>query len=97
MGIKAAGGTHDDYTEHDKTMVEERRPVMLVNPDRIIGNAQHRLIQTTTRGPERGASPSTRRGSLWTDGAHIGAALAAVDEREIRQCRAIGCFAWSGC
>ena len=33
----AAGGTHDDWDEYDRVMVEERRAVILVEPERIIG------------------------------------------------------------
>lgn len=35
----AAGGTHDDLGEYDRVMAEEGRTVVLVSPDRIIGNA----------------------------------------------------------
>lgn len=35
----AAGGTHDDFGEYDRVMAEEGRTVVLVSPDRIIGNA----------------------------------------------------------
>jgi len=33
----AAGGTHDDWDEYDRVMVEERRAVVLVHPERVIG------------------------------------------------------------
>lgn len=33
----AAGGTHDDWDEYDRVMVEERRSVVLVAPERVIG------------------------------------------------------------
>ncbi len=33
----AAGGTHDDWDEYDRVMVEERRAVVVVKPQRIIG------------------------------------------------------------
>lgn len=36
--FQAAGGTHDDYEEYDRAMIEERRAVILVTPDRILGN-----------------------------------------------------------
>ena len=35
----AAGGTHDDFDEYDRAMVEGGRTAVLVSPDRIIGNA----------------------------------------------------------
>jgi hypothetical protein len=34
----AAGGTHDDLDEYDRTMVEGGRTAVLVSLDRIIGN-----------------------------------------------------------
>jgi PPOX class probable F420-dependent enzyme len=34
----AAGGTHDDWTEYDRVMAEQRRVVVLVTPVRIYGN-----------------------------------------------------------
>jgi PPOX class probable F420-dependent enzyme len=34
----AAGGTHDDFDEYDRTMVEERRVAVLVTPTRIYSN-----------------------------------------------------------
>jgi hypothetical protein len=36
--FQAAGGTHDDFDEYDRAMVEERRTAVLVAPDRILGN-----------------------------------------------------------
>lgn len=34
----AAGGTHDDWDEYDRTMVEQRRTVVLVAPTRVYSN-----------------------------------------------------------
>ena len=34
----AAGGTHDDLQEYDRAMVEEKRVVVCVTPERILGN-----------------------------------------------------------
>jgi len=34
----AAGGTHDDFDEYDRVMVEDRRTAVLVRPDRIATN-----------------------------------------------------------
>lgn len=34
----AAGGTHEDFDEYDRVMVAERRAVVLVAPDRILGS-----------------------------------------------------------
>jgi PPOX class probable F420-dependent enzyme len=34
----ACGGTHDDWTEYDRTMVEQRRTVVLVAPTRVYSN-----------------------------------------------------------
>lgn len=34
----AAGGTHDDWDEYDRVMVAERRAVVLVDPQRILGS-----------------------------------------------------------
>lgn len=34
----ACGGTHDDWTEYDRVMAEQRRTVVLINPARIYGN-----------------------------------------------------------
>lgn len=34
---QAAGGTHDDYDEYDRVMVEDARVAILVAPDRIHG------------------------------------------------------------
>lgn len=36
--FQAAGGTHDDYQEYDRVMLEDRRAAVFVAPDRIIGN-----------------------------------------------------------
>jgi len=33
----AAGGTHEDFGEYDRVMLEERRTVILVKPERILG------------------------------------------------------------
>ena len=33
--FQAAGGTHDDWSEYDRTMREQRRTVVLVTPKRI--------------------------------------------------------------
>ncbi len=33
----AAGGTHDDWAEYDRVMAAERRAVVLVRPQRVIG------------------------------------------------------------
>jgi hypothetical protein len=35
----AAGGTHDDLDEYDRVMAEEHRTAVLVDPQRILGNA----------------------------------------------------------
>jgi len=34
----ACGGTHDDWAEYDRTMVEQRRTVVLVKPTRVYSN-----------------------------------------------------------
>src|SRR6185437_7460558 len=34
----AAGGSHDDWDEYDRTMAEQRRTAVLVWPSRIYGN-----------------------------------------------------------
>ena len=34
----AAGGTHDDWDEFDRTMREQRRTAVLITPTRIYGN-----------------------------------------------------------
>ena len=34
----AAGGTHDDWAEYDRTMREQRRTAVLITPSRIYGN-----------------------------------------------------------
>ena len=36
--FSAAGGTHDDLDEYDRAMAEEARIVVLVDPERILGN-----------------------------------------------------------
>ena len=36
--FQAAGGTHDDYDEFDRVMLEDRRCVVLVHPRRIYSN-----------------------------------------------------------
>lgn len=35
----SAGGTHDDWDEYDRVMVDERRTAVFVEPERVIGNA----------------------------------------------------------
>jgi PPOX class probable F420-dependent enzyme len=37
--FQAAGGTHEDYEEYDRVMRAERRTVVLITPERVIGNA----------------------------------------------------------
>ncbi len=37
--FRAAGGTHDDWDEYDRVMVEDRRTAVLVTPTRIYSNA----------------------------------------------------------
>jgi hypothetical protein len=34
-----AGGTHDDWDTYDRVMREERRVAVLVEPERVYGNA----------------------------------------------------------
>ena len=34
----AAGGTHDDWPEYDKAMVEDRRAAVIVTPQRVYSN-----------------------------------------------------------
>ena len=34
----AAGGTHDDWDEYDRTMVEQRRTAVLITPTRVYSN-----------------------------------------------------------
>lgn len=34
----AAGGSHDDWDEYDRTMAEQRRAAVLVVPERVYGN-----------------------------------------------------------
>ncbi len=36
--FQAAGGTHDDYDEYDRAMIEDGRVAVLVAPERILGN-----------------------------------------------------------
>jgi PPOX class probable F420-dependent enzyme len=36
--FRAAGGTHDDWAEYDRTMLEERRAAVLITPERIYSN-----------------------------------------------------------
>jgi PPOX class probable F420-dependent enzyme len=38
--FRAAGGTHDDWDEYDRTMAEERRAAVLVTPVRTYTNPQ---------------------------------------------------------
>jgi PPOX class probable F420-dependent enzyme len=33
----AAGGTHDDFDEYDRTMAAERRAAVLITPERVFG------------------------------------------------------------
>ena len=35
----AAGGLHDDLDEYDRAMAQEKRVVICVNPERILGNS----------------------------------------------------------
>lgn len=35
----ACGGTHDNWAEYDKVMVEQRRTAVLIEPTRVYGNA----------------------------------------------------------
>lgn len=37
--FQSAGGTHDDFDEYDRAMVESARTAIFVSPDRIIGNS----------------------------------------------------------
>lgn len=37
--FRAAGGTHDDWAEYDRAMVDDRRAAVLVSPERIYSNA----------------------------------------------------------
>lgn len=37
--FRAAGGTHDNWAEYDRAMLEDRRAAVLVSPDRIYSNA----------------------------------------------------------
>jgi PPOX class probable F420-dependent enzyme len=34
----AAGGSHDDWDEYDRTMLEQRRAAVLITPSRMYGN-----------------------------------------------------------
>lgn len=34
----AAGGTHDDWDEYDRTMRDQRRAAVLITPSRVYGN-----------------------------------------------------------
>ena len=36
--FESAGGTHEDWEEYDRVMSEEKRVVVLVAPQRILGN-----------------------------------------------------------
>ena len=36
----AAGGTHDNWPEYDRVMVEERRAVVLIEPTRVYSNGR---------------------------------------------------------
>lgn len=35
----AAGGQHDDWDEYDRVMAEQRRAVVLIEPDRVYSNS----------------------------------------------------------
>ncbi|MGY9075205.1 MAG: pyridoxamine 5'-phosphate oxidase [Acidimicrobiales bacterium] len=35
---QAAGGSHDDYEEYDRSMLEDRRAAVFIAPDRLLGN-----------------------------------------------------------
>lgn len=35
----AAGGTHEDFSEYDRVMAKERRTVVLVQPERVLGSS----------------------------------------------------------
>ena len=37
--FRAAGGTHDDWTEFDRAMAADRRTAVFIDPTRIIGNS----------------------------------------------------------
>ncbi len=37
--FRSAGGTHDDWSEFDRVMAEERRTAVLVRPSRVVTNA----------------------------------------------------------
>nr|WP_296065693.1 TIGR03618 family F420-dependent PPOX class oxidoreductase [uncultured Actinoplanes sp.] len=36
--FSAAGGTHDDWSEYDRVMREQRRTAVLITPERVYGN-----------------------------------------------------------
>jgi PPOX class probable F420-dependent enzyme len=36
--FKAAGGTHDDWDEYDRVMVEDRRTAVFITPNRVYSN-----------------------------------------------------------
>ena len=36
--FSAAGGTHDNWAEYDRVMVEQRRTAVLIEPARLLGN-----------------------------------------------------------
>ena len=36
--FESAGGTHEDWDEYDRVMASEERVVVLVSPERILGN-----------------------------------------------------------
>lgn len=36
--FRSAGGTHDNWAEYDRTMLEERRAAVLITPERIYSN-----------------------------------------------------------
>ena len=36
--FQAAGGTHDDWTEYDRVMAEQRRTAVLIRPSRVYSN-----------------------------------------------------------
>lgn len=35
----AAGGTHDDWDEYDRVMLEDRRVAVFIAPERVLGNS----------------------------------------------------------
>jgi hypothetical protein len=37
--FRAAGGTHDDWDEYDRVMLDDRRAAVFISPTRLLGNA----------------------------------------------------------